>query len=151
MNKKTSSIVAITLVSSLALFAAGCDSNKGTATNADNADNAASTSSMSDTAGTKLDNATADVKQDAKELGSTMERKADQAGQAIDDTAITTSIKSKYLADDTLKGRDISVKTEHGVVTLTGAVENEAASQHAVEIAKAADGVVTVNNSLTIK
>jgi len=39
---------------------------------------------------------------------------ADDAGQALDDAAITTSIKGKYLDDDTLKGLDISVDTVQG-------------------------------------
>lgn len=133
--KNPSSIVAITLVSSLALFAAGCDRNKEPAAT---------------TVGEKYDNAVADAKQGASDLGDTLERKADQAGQAIDDAAITTAVKSKYLADDTLKGLDISVETDHGVVMLTGSVQSEAAREHATQIARGVDGVVSVNNELTV-
>ncbi len=133
--KKAPGIVTISLVSSLALLAAGCDSNKDTAAT---------------TTGEKLDNAVAEVNQGVNDLGNTLERKADQAGQAIDDAAITTSIKSKYLADDILKGLDISVETEHGVVMLTGSVQGEAAREHATQIAQGVDGVVSVNNALTV-
>ena len=134
--KNVSGILAITLVSSLALIATGCDRNPEPAER---------------TAGEKYDNAVAETKDEAKDLGNTLERKADQAGQAIDDAAITTSVKSKYLADDTLKGLEISVDTVQGVVTLTGSVQNEAARELATKIAQGTDGVVNVNNSLTVK
>ncbi len=133
--KNASGIVAITLVSSLGLLAAGCDRDQGPEGN---------------TAGEKYDSAVADTKQESNELGNTLERKADQAGQAIDDAAITTAIKGKYFADDTLKGLNISVETDHGVVILTGSVQSETAREHATQIAQGVDGVVSVNNSLTI-
>ncbi len=134
--KNVSGILAITLVSSLALIVTGCDRNP---------------EPEERTAGEKYDNAVAETKDEAKDLGNTLERKADQAGQAIDDAAITTSVKSKYLADDTLKGLEISVDTVQGVVTLTGSVQNEAARELATKIAQGTDGVVNVNNSLTVK
>jgi hyperosmotically inducible periplasmic protein len=132
--KNVSRIAAITLASSLALLATGCDRKP-----------------ADQTAGETVDHAVAETKQDTHELGNTLERKADQAGQAIDDTAITTSIKAKYLADDTLKGLDISVETEHGVVTLTGSVQNDAAKSLATTIAQGVDGVASVNNQLSIQ
>jgi len=132
--KNVSSIAAIALASSLALLATGCDRKP-----------------AEQTSGEKVDNAVADTKQKANELGDTMERKADQAGQAIDDAAITTSIKAKYLADDTLKGLDISVETQQGVVTLTGSVQSDSAKELATTIAQGVDGVTSVNNQLTVK
>lgn len=132
--KNVSSIAAIALASSLALLATGCDRKP-----------------AEQTSGEKVDNAVADTKQKANELGDTMERKADQAGQAIDDAAITTSIKAKYLADDTLKGLDISVETQQGVVTLTGSVQSDSAKELATTIAQNVDGVASVNNQLTVK
>jgi osmotically-inducible protein OsmY len=132
--KNVSRLAVITLASSLALLATGCDRKP-----------------ADQTAGETVDHAVAETKQDTHELGNTLERKADQAGQAIDDTAITTSIKAKYLADDTLKGLDISVETEHGVVTLTGSVQNDAAKSLATTIAQGVDGVASVNNQLSIQ
>ncbi|NDP47565.1 MAG: BON domain-containing protein [Sulfuriferula multivorans] len=134
--KKSFGIVAITLASSLVLLTVGCDKNKDPATT---------------TSEEKYDNSAAATKQNANDLGNTLERKADQAGQAIDDAAITTSVKSKYLADDLLKGLDISVETDHGVVMLTGAVQNDSARERATQIAQGTDGVVSVNNSLSVK
>ena len=140
--KHVSSFAAIALAASLALLAMGCKQKP-----EDQALNDASQA----TAGEKMDNAVANAKQETQELGNKLEKKADQAGQAIDDTAITTSIKSKYLADDTLKGLDISVATEHGVVTLTGTVQNDSAKELATKIAQGVDGVANVNNQLTVQ
>jgi osmotically-inducible protein OsmY len=83
-------------------------------------------------------------------LGERTEGAASQAGQAIDDAKITTVVKSKYLADDTLKGLEISVDTEQGVVTLTGKVQNDSAKELANQIASGVEGVVSVNNQLTV-
>lgn len=132
--KNLSRIAAITLASSLALLATGCDRTPG-----------------EPTTGEKADNAAEDVRTEARDLGDTMERKADQAGQAIDDAAITASIKGKYLVDDTLKGLDISVDTEQGVVKLTGSVQSDAAKELATQIAQSAEGVVSVDNQLTVQ
>jgi hyperosmotically inducible protein len=139
--KHVSSIAAIALASSLALLATGCNRKP--------ADQTASETNQ--TTGEKMDNAVANAKQETREMGNTLEQKAGQAGQAIDDTAITTSIKGKYLADDTLKGLDISVDTEHGVVTLTGTVQSDSAKELATKIAQGVDGVASVNNQLTVK
>jgi osmotically-inducible protein OsmY len=128
-------IVAITFVSSLGLLAAGCDRNQ---------------KLEGRTVGEKLDDTIAVSKEKSNDLGNTLERKADQAGTAIDDAAITTAIKGKYLADDTLKGLAISVKTDHGVVSLTGSVQSETARERANQIAQGVDGVVSVSNSLAI-
>lgn len=132
--KNVSRIAAITLAASVALLATGCDRKP-----------------ADQTAGETIDQGVAETRQDAHELGNTLEQKADQAGQALDDTGITTAIKTKFLADDTLKGLDISVETDHGVVTLTGTVQNDAARSLATTIAQGVDGVTRVDNQLTIQ
>jgi osmotically-inducible protein OsmY len=139
--KHVSRIAAFALASGLALLATGCDRKP-----ADQPANA-----TSPTTGEKMDNAIDNTKQATQDLGNTLEQKADQAGQAIDDATITTSIKGKYLADDTLKGLDISVETDHGVVTLTGTVQSDSAKELATKIAQGVEGVASVNNQLTVK
>ncbi len=51
---------------------------------------------------------------------STMEHKAEQAGEAVSDTWITTKVKSALLAGDATPGMDIEVETKDGVVSLSG-------------------------------
>lgn len=137
--KNVSSIAAVTLVSSLALLAAGCDRTP---------DEPAVTEP---TVSERMDEATTDTRNAASDMGDSIERRADQAGQAIDDATITAAVKSKYLLDDTLKGLQISVDTVQGVVSLTGMVQNDAAKELATQIAQNTDGVVRVDNQLTIQ
>ncbi len=72
-------------------------------------------------------------------------------GEVIDDTSITTAIKAKLFQDPYLSGFAISVTTFKGVVTLTGAVDNQFEKNRATEIAKSVAGVRKVYNLLEIK
>lgn len=84
----------------------------------------------------------AEVRQESAEA-------VDTAGDALSDGWITTKIQAKYFADADVKARNIDVNTNGGVVTLTGSVENEETRKQAVEIARATDGVVRVEDRLT--
>jgi hypothetical protein len=70
------------------------------------------------------------------------------AGQAVDNAALTTRVKSKLLADDQVKGTQINVDSENGVVTLTGTVDNPEHVRRAEELAREVDGVQRVQNNL---
>jgi hyperosmotically inducible periplasmic protein len=72
-------------------------------------------------------------------------------GQVVDDSAITTEVKAKFLADGVLKGLAISVSTFEGIVTLTGAVKDQGQKNKATEVAKMVKGVKKINNLLEIK
>ena len=76
---------------------------------------------------------------------------AASAGAAIDDSVITTKLKTAFVADTTLKGSDISVETRNGEVLLTGSVATAAQKDHAAKIAQAINGVKNVNNKLAMK
>ncbi|MFN7038083.1 MAG: BON domain-containing protein [Alphaproteobacteria bacterium] len=69
----------------------------------------------------------------------------------VKDTALTTSLKSKYLADEKLKGLSIHVETHEGQVTLTGHVANEEEAERAKEIAKNTNGVKKVISKLELE
>lgn len=64
------------------------------------------------------------------------------------DTAITSEVKAKLLADDIVPSRKVKVETTDGVVQLSGTVESQAQSDRAESIAKAVDGVKSVKNDL---
>ena len=68
-----------------------------------------------------------------------------------DDNWIATSVKAKYYADDAVRGRNIMVDANDGVVTLRGTVENEQARQQALNLAKSVDGVTSVNDELRVE
>ena len=75
----------------------------------------------------------------------------DTTGQYLDDTAITTKVKAAFTEDKSIKGRDISVRTDHGVVDLTGTVSSKGQSDHATELATQVKSVKAVHNNLTIR
>lgn len=72
-------------------------------------------------------------------------------GEKVDDTVITTKVKTALLADDAVKGMDISVTTKGGEVQLTGVVDNKMQADRAVELAKAVQGVQRVQDGMTVK
>jgi len=76
---------------------------------------------------------------------------SDSTGEYVDDTVITTKVKSALLADSAVKSFDISVKTVKDVVTLTGVVDTETQRQAAGKDALGVAGVRAVNNSLIVK
>jgi hyperosmotically inducible protein len=76
---------------------------------------------------------------------------AAKAGVAIDDSVITTKIKSSILTDSAIKGSDISVDTKNGEVTLTGSVKSQAQMDRAQKLAQNIDGVKSVQNKLEVR
>ena len=73
------------------------------------------------------------------------------AERAIDDSVITTKAKSALLADTTVKGTDINVETNRGVVSLSGMVDNERQRDRAASIVRGIDGVKSVENKMKVK
>ena len=69
----------------------------------------------------------------------------------VDDSVITTKIKSLVAADDFLKSFQIGVDTYKGVVQLSGFINSQAAVDKAVEIASSVKGVKSVKNDLIVK
>ncbi len=72
-------------------------------------------------------------------------------GNRIDDSIVTASVKSALLADNDVRGLQIGVVTRKGVVQLSGYVDNQGQSDHAIAIASSTDGVQGVNNEISIK
>ena len=72
-------------------------------------------------------------------------------GEVIDDSVITTKIKSQLAADDFLKSFQISVETRKGIVELSGFVDSQKAADKAGQIARGVEGVASVRNNLVVK
>jgi hyperosmotically inducible periplasmic protein len=88
-----------------------------------------------------------------KEVDSMLEINKDKAKAAsniISDSIITANIKLSYLEDEYLNSFKIHVKTLNGVVTLTGTLPSEAASERAILIARLTNGVKQVESKLKI-
>jgi hyperosmotically inducible protein len=75
---------------------------------------------------------------------------SDGVAAAISDTVITAGIKAKFLGKDALKGSDINVDTTNGAVTLKGTAPSSEAKSAAADLAKAVDGVKSVDNELVV-
>ena len=67
------------------------------------------------------------------------------------DSAITTKIKGKYVADSVVSVFNIGVRTYEGTVTLTGTVGSFVARDQAGRIAKDTGGVLVVNNQIVVE
>ena len=77
--------------------------------------------------------------------------KQESTGEFVDDSVITTKVKSLIAADDFLKLFQISVETRKGVVQLSGFVDSQNAVNKAGQIAKGVGGVKAVKNDLIVK
>jgi hyperosmotically inducible periplasmic protein len=66
-------------------------------------------------------------------------------GEILDDTTITTKVKTSLLADPTVSAFAISVDTSRGVVSLTGIVNSAGERARAIQIAQETGGVRRVD------
>jgi osmotically-inducible protein OsmY len=71
-------------------------------------------------------------------------------GERIDDTTITTRVKTAMLNDPAVGGLRIDVDTFKGVVTLSGSVKSQAERDQAVNLARRTTGVTEVKDSLQV-
>jgi hyperosmotically inducible periplasmic protein len=72
-------------------------------------------------------------------------------GTEIDDTVVTTKVKSALLNDQEVKGLGIKVETRKGMVQLSGFADSQAQVDRVISVAKAVEGVAGVENGLTLK
>lgn len=72
-------------------------------------------------------------------------------GTDIDDSVITSSVKSALLADADIKSLDFNVETRKGEVMLSGFVDNQAQLDRATNAARAVAGVKGIQNNVVLK
>ena len=75
----------------------------------------------------------------------------ESTGEVIDDSVITTKVKSALLADKRVSGMDVSVETFKGRVLLSGYVKSPDERQTAERIARNVAGVKEVNNRIAVR
>ena len=73
------------------------------------------------------------------------------AGQYVDDSTITTSVKAKLVADKIANFTRIDVDTTNRVVSLNGVVESPEQKTRAEQLAMQVGGVSRVDNNLQIQ
>ncbi len=78
-------------------------------------------------------------------------RTRESSGEYVDDSVITTKVKSLLAADDFLKSFQIGVETFQGTVQLSGFVNSKQAVDKASQITKSVKGVKSIKNNLIVK
>lgn len=76
---------------------------------------------------------------------------SESTGQYIDNTAISTKVKTDLVTGLGSQGFAVHVKSYKGDVQLSGFVDKEVIKQKAGEIAANVDGVTSVSNDLIVK
>jgi len=72
-------------------------------------------------------------------------------GNEIDDTVVTAKVKSALLGDKEIKPFNIKVETRKGVVLLSGFVDNQFQMDHAIAVARTAEGVKGIESGMTLR
>ena len=73
------------------------------------------------------------------------------AGQYVDDSTITASVKTKLVGDKTANLTRIEVDTTNQVVTLNGIVESADQKAKAEQLTREVGGVKSVKNNLQVQ
>lgn len=78
---------------------------------------------------------------------------ADRQGTAeyVDDSVITTKVKSAIFNEPTLKSAEINVETFKGIVQLSGFLSTRANIVKAVEVTRSVNGVKSVKDDMRLK
>ena len=72
-------------------------------------------------------------------------------GEYVDDTVITTKVKTAIFNEPSLKSSEINVETFKGAVQLSGFVKYQADINKAVEVTRSVNGVKSVTNDMRLK
>lgn len=89
------------------------------------------------------------TRSERQEVRTEAKQATNAATTAIDNAALTTKVKAALLADEMVKGTQINVDSNNGVVTLNGTVDNAAHMQRAEQVARGVSGITRVQNNLT--
>ena len=77
--------------------------------------------------------------------------KQESTGEYVDDSVITTKVKTAIFNEPSLKVAEINVETFKGTVQLSGFVSSRADMNKAVEVTRGVGGVASVKNDMRLK
>ena len=83
--------------------------------------------------------------------GCAVTRGQESVGAYVDDTGITTAIKSRYVESKAVDAASIGVETLNGTVMLSGFAKTAAEKSTAESIARGVNGVKAVKNEITVR
>lgn len=83
--------------------------------------------------------------------GCAVHRGQETVGDYIDDTGITTLVKTRFIENKQVDASSIKVETLKGTVMLSGFAKNSEERTTAESIARGVKGVVAVRNEVTVR
>jgi hyperosmotically inducible protein len=83
--------------------------------------------------------------------GCAVQRGQETMGAYIDDTGITTGVKSRFFDSRAVDGTAISVETLNGTVMLSGFAKSNAERNTAESLAREVKGVKAVKNEIAVR
>ncbi len=83
--------------------------------------------------------------------GCAVTRGQETVGAYVDDTAITASVKSRFVGNKDVDAASISVETLNGVVQLSGFAKNTLERSTAATVAYTVNGVKAVKNDIAVR
>jgi osmotically-inducible protein OsmY len=83
--------------------------------------------------------------------GCAVTRGQETVGAYVDDTAITTSVKARFVDDRNVDASSIKVETLKGTVLLSGFAKNNLERTTAENITRAVAGVREVRNEISVR
>jgi osmotically-inducible protein OsmY len=138
--KTTTTVAALAAVFALS----ACDRNADERTAGERLDGAVASAEQ------RADEAKADVRRETAEAKSDISTAANQAGDKMKDAAITTKVNAELARDNDLSALKINVDTAGGNVVLRGTAPNAEARDRATLVAQRVEGVLSVDNQLTL-
>lgn len=162
MSISQKSLLQVLAISTLALGLAACgpNDNQTAGQKLDNAidkteqaaENAkAEADRATQSAGQNLDNAVEATKDAAAHASDATKDAASNAADTVGEAGVTAKVNAALIGDPELSALKINVDTHGNAVTLNGEAPNQAAKDRAEQLAKAVEGVHSVNNLLTVK
>jgi len=83
--------------------------------------------------------------------GCAVTRQQETVGAYIDDAAITTSVKARFVDSAAVDASSIKVETLQGTVMLSGFAKSQTEKASAEDIARTVKGVKAVKNQLVVR
>jgi hyperosmotically inducible protein len=83
--------------------------------------------------------------------GCAVQRGQETVGAYVDDTGITTLVKSRFIENKLVDAASISVETLKGTVVLSGFAKNSTEKATAETIARGVKGVIAVKNDIVVR
>lgn len=83
--------------------------------------------------------------------GCAVHRGQQDVGAYVDDTAITSAVKTKFVGNKEVDASSIRVETLNGTVMLSGFAKNETEKSTAEKIAMNTEGVKSVKNEIAVR